>query len=314
MIYIIQKEEEPISSCESELESLFNSNSNSDNDNNENNSSSSIQNDNENYDNSNSNSHSKQYIMLFNLFKEQELKWFSNNDENIMPECAHNIDIGFDLKYPEKNAIKLELHSCICIDLKIALEILATTMVQLAFRIAQLVLVENREELEITAREIQGFRSMGRIDVLVNMAKEEIINKKEIISTCQSIFILPYDQYMLTIERKVKGQAQMFEAETTICETREIGFTNLYISAKSLKHIKISIYNTTGDVIEIPKGTIIEYLSTEVEDQPPSTILNFPQLCRYVDITLQTIYGQEKCYLLQLKQLEQMNLENLDLL
>ncbi|KAG9301054.1 hypothetical protein G9A89_015790 [Geosiphon pyriformis] len=34
----------------------------------------------------------------------------------------------------------------------------------------------------------------------------------------------------------------------------------------------------------------------------------------YVDITSQTIYGQEECYLLQPKQLKQMNLENLDLL
>ncbi|KAG9287510.1 hypothetical protein G9A89_023882 [Geosiphon pyriformis] len=92
---------------------------------------------------------------------------------------------------------------------------------------AQLVSVRNREELEITAREIQGFKSTDRINIPVNMAKEKIIDKGEIISTHQPISIPLYDQYIVTIEKK-------------------------------------------------------------------------------------TIYRQEKCYLLQPKQLEQMNLGNLD--
>ncbi|KAG9306735.1 hypothetical protein G9A89_004444 [Geosiphon pyriformis] len=85
MIYMILKEEKPISNCASELESQFNSDLNSDN-NNDNNGSSSVLNSNNNNDNSNSNSNSKQYITLFDLFKEQELKWFSDNNESIMPE------------------------------------------------------------------------------------------------------------------------------------------------------------------------------------------------------------------------------------
>ncbi|KAG9295886.1 hypothetical protein G9A89_006625 [Geosiphon pyriformis] len=146
-----------------------------------------------------------------------------------MPEHAHNTDARFDLRYPEKDAIKLEPHLRTCIDLKIVLEILATTMVQLAFgsslakrginirgeiidmryvkniiamlqndsektyiiepnkkiaqaiflslvRVAQLVSVGKREELEITVREIQGFESTSRIDILVNMAEEEIVD------------------------------------------------------------------------------------------------------------------------------------------
>ncbi|KAG9284456.1 hypothetical protein G9A89_014060 [Geosiphon pyriformis] len=170
-----------------------------------------------------------------------------------MPECAYNTDAEFDLRYPGKDLIKLEPHLCICIDFKIALKILATTMVQLASRnslakkrinirggiidagyvrniivmlqndsekaytidpnekiaqaiflllmkVAQLVLVRNREKLKITAREIQRFRSTGKIE-------EEIINKGEIISTCQSISILLYDQYMLAIKREIKDQA-----------------------------------------------------------------------------------------------------------
>ncbi|KAG9300987.1 hypothetical protein G9A89_018939 [Geosiphon pyriformis] len=133
VIYTISEKKEPISRCASESESIFNSNSNPDNNNDKNNGSSSVQNGNDNDNNINSDSNSdsnyEQYIMLPNLTKEQELKWFSDNNEGSMPEHMHNTDAGFDLKYPGKNAIKLEPHSRTCIDLKVALEIPATTMV-----------------------------------------------------------------------------------------------------------------------------------------------------------------------------------------
>ncbi|KAG9293371.1 hypothetical protein G9A89_007617 [Geosiphon pyriformis] len=73
MIYTIP-EEELISSCASELKSVFNPNSNFDNDNNENNSFSSMQYDNKNINNSDSNSNPEIYIVLLDLSKEQELK------------------------------------------------------------------------------------------------------------------------------------------------------------------------------------------------------------------------------------------------
>ncbi|KAG9294582.1 hypothetical protein G9A89_008061 [Geosiphon pyriformis] len=325
MIYTILKEEKPINNCALELESSSNPNSNSNNDNNKNNGSSSIQNgynnDNDSNSNSNSNSNYEQYIILPDLTKKQELKWFSNNDEGIMPECAHNTDAGFNLRYSGKNAIKLEPHSCTCIDLKIALKILATTMVQLAFRsslvkkginikggiidagyirniiamlqndskkayviepnerieqaiflslvkIAQLVSVKNRKELGIIARGIQGFESTGRIDIPVNMVEEKIIGQGKIIST--------------TIERREKEQEQIFEAEATLCESGEIGLINLHIPAKSHNHIKIPIYNNTRNVVEIPEGTNLRYLTMEIEDQAPSSIPDFPQLSRTI--------------------------------
>ncbi|KAG9288462.1 hypothetical protein G9A89_015668 [Geosiphon pyriformis] len=254
-----------------------------------------------------------------------------------MPKHMHNINVEFDLKYPRKETIKLKPYLCTCINLKVALEISATTIVQLAFRnslakkrinikggiidtryigniiamlqndsektyiiesnekiaqaiflllvkIAQLVSVEKKEELRITTRKISEFGSMSRINI----------------------------PYMLAIEKRVKNQVQIFEAETTMCESGKIGFNNLYIPAKSPKHIKISIYNTTGDVFKIPKETTIRYLSTEVEEQLPNLISDFLQLCEYVNIISQIIYEQSKYYLLQTKQLEQMNLKNLD--
>ncbi|KAG9291294.1 hypothetical protein G9A89_021796 [Geosiphon pyriformis] len=251
IIYTISEEEEPINSCVSESESIFNLNLNSDNENNKNNSFSSIQiNNSNNQNNSNSDLNSEQYIALPNLTKKQELKSFSDNNEGIMPEYVHDTNAEFDLRYSRKDSIKLEPYLHTCIDLKIALEISATTMVQLAFRIV--------------------------------------------------------------IERKVRDQVQIFEAEATLCESEEIGLVNIYIPAKNHSYIKIPIYNNTKHIIKIPEETTIEYLTTKIEEQPPNSIPDFLQLCEYVDITSQTIYRQEKYYLLQPEQLEQMNLENLD--
>ncbi|KAG9303550.1 hypothetical protein G9A89_018446 [Geosiphon pyriformis] len=282
-----------------------------------------------------------------------------------MPECVHDTDAGFDLRYPKTEAIKLELHTHTCIDLKIALEIPATTMVQLAsrsslvkrrinirggiidtryieniitmlqndsektyiiepnkkiaqaiflplVRVAQLVSMRKRKELGITVKKIQGFGLMGRIDVPVNMAEKKIVGQGEIISTSQAISISSYNQYMLAIEKKRKDQAQIFEAKASLCESGEVGLINLHIPAKNYSHIKIPIYNNIRNVIEIPTGTIIRYLNTEMKDQPPNPIPDFPQLCGYVDITSQTIYRRSECYLLQPEQLEQMNMGNLD--
>ncbi|KAG9306588.1 hypothetical protein G9A89_004785 [Geosiphon pyriformis] len=72
MIYIIPEKNQPINNCASELKSIFNFNLNSDNNDDKNNDSSS------------------QYIALPDLTKNQELKWFSNNDESIMPEQVHD--------------------------------------------------------------------------------------------------------------------------------------------------------------------------------------------------------------------------------
>ncbi|KAG9303501.1 hypothetical protein G9A89_018397 [Geosiphon pyriformis] len=315
MIYTISEEEEPISSYASESESNFNPNSNSDNNNDKNNSSSSISNSNENYDNSNSNSNPETFIALLDLTKEQELKWFSNSSESIMLEHVHDMNAEFDLRYPENDPIKLEPHLCTYIDLKIALEILVTTMginirggiidaeyvgniiailqnnskktytiepnkkiAQAIFlslvKIAQLVLVGSREKLRITAKEIQEFGSTDRIDVSVNMAEEKIIDKGEIISTHQSISIPSYSQYMLAIKR---------EQKSLFVNQKRLDLLIFTYQSKA-KNIKILIYNTTENVIEIPKGTIIKYLTTEVEDQLPNHISDFLQLCGYINM------------------------------
>ncbi|KAG9294204.1 hypothetical protein G9A89_021563 [Geosiphon pyriformis] len=269
-----------------------------------------------------------------------------------MPKHTHDTDAGFDLRYSGKDAIKLKPYLRTCINLKIALEIPATTIVQLISRsslakkginikegiidagyieniiailqngskktytiepnkkiaqtiflflvkVAQLVSVENRKELKITIKGIQRFGSMNRIDIPINMVEEKVIDKREIISTHQSISIPLYDQYMLAIKRKVKNQIQIFEAEAILCESGEIGLVNLYIPAKNHKHIKIPIHNNTEHIIEhiieIPKKTIIKYLGSEVEDQPPNLDSGYWQVAMKLEDKEKTAFTiQEK--------------------
>ncbi|KAG9297090.1 hypothetical protein G9A89_019371 [Geosiphon pyriformis] len=270
IIYTILEEEKPISSCTSELESIFNLDSNSDNDDNKNNSSSSIPNDHKNYNDSNFNSNSKTYIALPNLIKKQELKWFSDNNEGIMPESSKSslakkgikIKGGIiDTEYVGNIIAMLQNDSekayLIDPNKKIAQAIFLPLV-----KIAQLMLMGNREKLKITTRGIQSFRSIGRIDI----------------------------PYIVTIERKVKDQIQIFETKATFCELGEIGLVNLHIPVKNHSHIKIFIYNNTENIIKIPEGITIGYLTTKIENQLPNTISDFPQLCGYVDITSHSIY------------------------
>ncbi|KAG9298007.1 hypothetical protein G9A89_018835 [Geosiphon pyriformis] len=74
----------------------------------------------------------KHYQELAPTREEQKQHLKHDNNKGIMPEHVHNTDAGFDLRYLGKDAIKLEPHLCTCIDLKVTLEIPATTMIQLA--------------------------------------------------------------------------------------------------------------------------------------------------------------------------------------
>ncbi|KAG9284752.1 hypothetical protein G9A89_001122 [Geosiphon pyriformis] len=122
--------------------------------------------------------------MLLNLSKEQKLRWFSNNNKGIMLKHTHDTNAGFDLKYLGKVAIKLEPHLHTCIDLKIALKIPATTMVQLTFR-------SSLAKKEINIRE--GIIDAGYIGNIITMLqnnseKTYIINSNKKIA--QTIFLL----------------------------------------------------------------------------------------------------------------------------
>ncbi|KAG9307766.1 hypothetical protein G9A89_023331 [Geosiphon pyriformis] len=62
-----------------------------------------------------------------------QLKYFNNNGQGIKPKKAHEINAGYDLRYPSKNTFVLKPKSLTKISLKIALKIPPGAMVQIAF-------------------------------------------------------------------------------------------------------------------------------------------------------------------------------------
>ncbi|KAG9284274.1 hypothetical protein G9A89_002084 [Geosiphon pyriformis] len=60
-----------------------------------------------------------------------QLKYFNNNRQGIKTEKTHEIDAGYNLRYPDKNILVLKPKSLTKINLKIALEILPGAMVQI---------------------------------------------------------------------------------------------------------------------------------------------------------------------------------------
>ncbi|KAG9286295.1 hypothetical protein G9A89_014281 [Geosiphon pyriformis] len=65
-----------------------------------------------------------------------QLKYFNNNEQKIKPEKAHEIDAGYDLRYPGKDTLTLKSKSLTKLNLKIALEIPPRAIVQIAFQLS----------------------------------------------------------------------------------------------------------------------------------------------------------------------------------
>ncbi|KAG9290086.1 hypothetical protein G9A89_010392 [Geosiphon pyriformis] len=63
-----------------------------------------------------------------------QFKYFDNHCQGIRPEKAHEIDAGYDLRYPGKDTLILQPKSLTKINLKIALEIPPGAIIQIASR------------------------------------------------------------------------------------------------------------------------------------------------------------------------------------
>ncbi|KAG9306844.1 hypothetical protein G9A89_005745 [Geosiphon pyriformis] len=257
----------------------------------------------------------EEYLAYSDLSKELELKWYSDNKEGICPERVHDTDVGFDLQYPGQSLIIIAPHSLVKIDLKIALKILVNTMkkINIKRRIIDagytgniIVMLQNNLNrpykiksqekiaqaiflslLGLTAQEINGFGSSGRGNIPVNFMKED--------------------------SNQIQDQALLFEASSKICSLANV--VNLYLLAKAHKHFKIPIHNLTENVIEIPAGTLISSISTDIQNsEKPQSIPDFAQLFLFCNITSQVWNLPKESYLFTPEEINKLNLGNLSTL
>ncbi|KAG9294736.1 hypothetical protein G9A89_008215 [Geosiphon pyriformis] len=125
----------------------------------------------------------EQYLAYPDLSKELELKWYSDNDKGICPEKAHKTNAGFDLKYLGQSPIVIVLYSLVKIDLKIALEISISTMVQIVSRSSLVKKKINIKEGIIDAR------YMGNIIVMLQNNSDKSYKIKSHKKIAQVIFL-----------------------------------------------------------------------------------------------------------------------------
>ncbi|KAG9285980.1 hypothetical protein G9A89_022656 [Geosiphon pyriformis] len=250
------------------------------------------------------NTKTEQYLVYSNLSKKLELKWYSDNEEGICPEKVH-----------DTNAAP---HSFVKIDLKIVLEILVSTMVQVVSRSSLA-----KKGIDIKGKIINaGY--MGNIIVMLqnNSNRPYKIESQEKIA--QAIFLplasLP-EKSMVNfseedsdqINQKIQDQALLFEASPKICSLANVA--NLYLPAKAHKHFKISIHNLTKNVIEISERTLIGSISADIQNSEKTQFIpNFAQLFLFCDITSQVWNFPKESYLFTPEEINKLNLGNLSIL
>ncbi|KAG9291599.1 hypothetical protein G9A89_022018 [Geosiphon pyriformis] len=271
-------------------------------------------------------------------------QYLADNEKRICLERAHNTDAGFDLQYSGQLPIIIAPYSLVKIDLKIALEIPVSTMVQVVSRSSLakkginikegiidagyteniIMMLQNNsnrpykiESQEKIAQAI--FLSLVKIPQLTPVTTQEELGltaqkiNRFGSSGRRNIPVNFMEEDSDQVNQKIQDQALLFEASSEICSLANVA--NLYLPAKAHKHFKIFIHNLTEDVIEIPKGTLVGSISADNQNsEKPQSIPNFTQLFLFCDITSQIWNLPKESYLFIPKEINKLNLGNLILL
>ncbi|KAG9302040.1 hypothetical protein G9A89_021084 [Geosiphon pyriformis] len=113
-----------------------------------------------------------------------QLKYFNNNGQGIKPKKAHEIDIEYNLRYPDKDTLVLKSKSLTKINLKIALEIPTGAMVQITFR-------SSLTSKKINVKEgIIDARYTGDITVILQNETDKSFKIKYAEKIVQAIYLL----------------------------------------------------------------------------------------------------------------------------
>ncbi|KAG9288455.1 hypothetical protein G9A89_015661 [Geosiphon pyriformis] len=147
---------------------------------------------------------------------------------------------------------------------------------------------------------------------MVNFMEEDS-DQVELIYTNTIIFIPPYWQYILKVDRRIQKQALVFKTNPEICLLANIA--NLYLSAKAYKYFRIPIYNPTKNIIKMPKGILVGSIFSDIQNpEKPQLIPDFAQLFLFCNITSQVWNLPKKSYLFMLEEINKLNLRNLSTL
>ncbi|KAG9297975.1 hypothetical protein G9A89_018803 [Geosiphon pyriformis] len=265
-----------------------------------------------------------------------QLKYFNNNGQGIKPEKAHEIDAGYDLKYPGKDTLSSLASKEINVrggiidagytgDITVMLqnetdkpfkieyaEKIAQAIYLLLINISGLQLVNQREQLGKSDRGTQGFGSTRRFTVPVNIALNTQNKSHQILRLLQPITISPFGEHPeIYICLKPTITQQIFESNEQVCLEHNISIPNIYIPERT-KKVQVTFYNPNNYSIILLNNLEIGVIYSNIFQQElPQTVPNFSEI---IEHSLPKINSNpsSKNYYVIIKKLSQINMRQLE--
>ncbi|KAG9295562.1 hypothetical protein G9A89_003865 [Geosiphon pyriformis] len=218
-----------------------------------------------------------------------QLKYFNNNGQRIKPEKAHEINAGYNLRYPGKDTLTLKSKLLTKINLKIALKILLGAIVQIA---SQSLLASK----EINVR--GGIIDVGYTEDITIMLQNET-NKpfqiKHVEKIAQAIY-LPLINILglqLVSQRKQLGKSEKGTNEGT-------------------KKVRVTFYNPNNYPIVLLNNLEIGVIHSNIFQQElPQTVPNFLEIFEH-SLPKINPNPSSKNYHVVIEKLSRINIEQLE--
>ncbi|KAG9289382.1 hypothetical protein G9A89_007943 [Geosiphon pyriformis] len=211
-----------------------------------------------------------------------QLKYFNNNGQGIKPKKAHKIDVGYDLRYPDKDTLVLKPKSLTKINLKIALEIPPGAMVQITsqFSLAS-------KEINVRGGIINA-RYTGDITVMLQNETDKPFKIEHAEKIVQAIY-LPLINILglqLVNQREQLGKSnrgtQSFGSTERFTVPVNIAlntWNEFHQILRLPQPITISPFGEHPEIYTCPKPTTTQQIFDNIFQQElPQTVPNFPEI------------------------------------
>ncbi|KAG9284728.1 hypothetical protein G9A89_003031 [Geosiphon pyriformis] len=207
-----------------------------------------------------------------------QLKYFNNNGQGIKPEKAHEINAGYDLRYPDKDTLVLKPKSLTKINLKIALKIPPRAIVQIT---SQSFLASKR--INVRGGIIDAGYT-GDITVMLQNKTDKPFKIEHAEKIAQAIYLSLINILGLQL---VNQKEQLGKSER---RTQGFGSTGQFTvpvnialnEQKETKKVRVTFYNPNNYLIVLLNNVKIGVIHNNIFQQElPQTVLNFSEIIEH---------------------------------
>ncbi|KAG9292453.1 hypothetical protein G9A89_015323 [Geosiphon pyriformis] len=211
-----------------------------------------------------------------------QLKYFDNNGKRIKPEKGHEIDTGYDLRYPNKDTLVLQPKFLTKINLKIALKIPSRAMVQIAFRSSLA-----SKEINIKGKVINAGYT-GDITIMLQNETDKPFKIEHAEKIAQAIYLLLINISSL---QSVKNREQLGKRER---ETQGFGSTEQFTVpvniALNTQNESYQILQLSQPITILPFGKHHEIYTCSKPTTTQQIFESNEQICLKHEISISNVY------------------------